>query len=217
MVFGVHAHLRRLQAEAAQEGMEREMALGLLAPLDADPPDRPGTEGYSDSLNLAERESLWRLAETSNERVRRFLVEALATESTSHQLLHGAGWFVHAAVGLDLERRACRQTLFEGVLRDPAKSISHRADVASAYLELFPRNAFLQGDCAKLIGQEWEFEEDPEKRQVWQYRILSRLESFSPTEAANLVNQMLTDSEEDKDAPRIGRSPCGSGCTDAAP
>ncbi len=62
----------RQRAEAAEDDLEKETALSLIGPLDP-----KGAE----MLNQPEVEAAWRLAGTSNERLRfRFLEEALRTE-----------------------------------------------------------------------------------------------------------------------------------------
>jgi hypothetical protein len=94
--FAVEANKRRERAEAAESGMEKEAALGLLRPLD------PQALG---NLSKPEADALWRLAGTDSERLRlRFLEEGLHSEMTAAQLRQRADWAVHALVGMDLRR-----------------------------------------------------------------------------------------------------------------
>src|SRR6266498_1832695 len=118
----------REQAEQAADELEKETALSLIGPLD---PKGAGT------LSQPEVEALWRLAGTSNERVRqRFLEEAFRTETTASQLRHRAAWFVHGAVGLAPERRERAERLLVEGMRDPDRSFSHRCEIAWVALEL---------------------------------------------------------------------------------
>src|SRR5205814_10292179 len=102
--FAIEANARanaerdaRQRAEAAEDGLEKETALSLIGPLD---PKGGAT------LSQPEVEALWRLAGTGNERLRlRFLDEAMRTEMTAGLLRLRAEWFVHAAIGVDPQRR----------------------------------------------------------------------------------------------------------------
>jgi tRNA A-37 threonylcarbamoyl transferase component Bud32 len=174
---------KRMRAQAAQDGLEREAALSLLGPLD---PKR------SENLSQPELEALWRLGSTSNERLRfRFLEEALRTEATAAQLRHGARWFVHAAVGLDPQRRArAEQLLVEG-MRDPDKSLRHRTEIAWAALELSDWDSPTHRESAEVISQGWAAEENPDLRDIWRTVLLARCPGIAPAEAARLLTQAL--------------------------
>ncbi len=158
----------RERAEAAEDDLEKETALSLIGPLDP-----KGAE----TLSQPEVEALWRLAGTSNERLRlRFLEEALRTETTASQLRHRAEWFVHAAVGLDPQRRAAAEQLLAEGMRDPDKSLRHRTEIAWVALELSERGSPIQRASAEVIRQGWAAEENPNLRDTWRELLLARAE-----------------------------------------
>jgi serine/threonine protein kinase len=149
---------RRKQAEeakaaavAAQEGLERETARGVLGPLHSPP----------DDLSEAESEALWRIGGTKSERLRlRFFEEALNTESTAAQLGSIAQGALHAAIGLDAERRLrVEQILVEG-MRDPTRSARHRMEIAWTALALSERGSPVQRECGEVIGAGWAADPD---------------------------------------------------------
>jgi tRNA A-37 threonylcarbamoyl transferase component Bud32 len=163
---------------AAADSLERETALGLLAPLDPN-----GT----DKLSQPEVDAAWRLAITSNERLRRrFLEEALRTESPLRQR---APWFVHAAVGLDLQRRTRVEKMLAESMNDRERTLRQRTEVALTALELSEPTSPLQLAIANVIGQGWSVEEDPQLRGTWQTLLLDRVDALAPADAARLLAQ----------------------------
>jgi hypothetical protein len=187
--FAVEADRRANAERAARDDLERETALGLLGPLDP-----TGAE----TLSQPELEAAWRLAGTSNERLRfRFLKEALRTEATSSRLRHRAAWFIHGAVGLDPRRRArAEQVLAEG-MSDPHRSLRQRAEIAWATLDLSERGSPTRQAGVEAIRQGWAAEEDPIIRGAWRALLLARPNAFTPADAARLLNQALA---QEKDA-----------------
>jgi hypothetical protein len=195
VLFAVRAEQRRVQAEqaeaaavAAQDDLERETVQGLLGPLDA--------QGIA--LSQPEVEALWRLASTSNERVRRrFLEEALRTESTASQLGHRAEWCVHGLVGLDPERRAQMERQLAEAVQDPARSLRHRTEIAWATLALSERGSPNERASVEIICQGWAAEEDPNRRASWREVLLARTHDFAPAVAARLLSEVLVREKED--------------------
>jgi tRNA A-37 threonylcarbamoyl transferase component Bud32 len=175
--------VERKRAQAAEADLEREAALSLIGPLDPNGTDR---------LSQPEVESLWRLAGTSNEGLRfRFLEEALGTESTASRLRLRAQWFVHGAVGLDPGRRARAEQLFAEGMKDPARSLGYRTEIAWASLELAQRGSPLQRASAEVISQGLLAEQDPKVRDAWRGLLLARAEEFAPDDAARVLSQAL--------------------------
>ncbi|HKI34441.1 MAG TPA: serine/threonine-protein kinase [Gemmataceae bacterium] len=180
----------RERAEAAEQDLEKETALSLIGPLD---PQGAVT------LNHQEVEALWRLAGTTNERVRlRFLEEARRTETTASQLRYRAAWFVHGAVGLDPQRRERAERLLAEAIGDRDKSLRLRVEIAWVALELSERGSPIRRTSAEVISQGWAAEEDPKLRDTWREVLLARAEEeFAPADAARLLNQALA---QEKDA-----------------
>jgi hypothetical protein len=173
--------VERQRAEAAEEDLERETTLSLIGPLDP-----KGGE----MLSQPEVEALWRLAGTSNERVRfRFLEEGLRTESTARLLRLRARWFIHAAVGLDPRRRARAEQLFAEGMRGPDRSLRHRMEIAWAALELSERGSPIGQESAEVISQGWAAEEDPKVRDTWRVLLLEGAVDLAPADAARLEDE----------------------------
>jgi hypothetical protein len=181
--FAIEANNRRERAEAAEDDLEREVALSLIGPID------PKGEA---TLNQPEAAALWRLAGTGRERLRlRFLEEALGTETTAAQLRHRAAWFVHGAVGLDPQRRERAEQLLAEGMRDPDKSLRLRCETAWVALELSERGSPNQRASAEVIGQAWAAETSSTLRDTWRVLLLTRADAFAPGDAARLLNQAL--------------------------
>jgi tRNA A-37 threonylcarbamoyl transferase component Bud32 len=200
MVFAVAANERanaeraaRHRAEAAEEGLEKETALGLVGPLDP--------KG-SDTLNQPEIEAAWRLAGTGNERLRlRFLEEALRTEGTAGQLRARAEWFIHAAVGLDPQRRERAERLLTEAMRDPDRPLRLRGDIAWIALAASEQGSPIRRASAEVIGQGWAAGEDPKLRDAWRGLLLARAGEFAPADASRVLSQALA-REQDAGARR---------------
>jgi tRNA A-37 threonylcarbamoyl transferase component Bud32 len=181
--FAVEANHRREVAEAAEQGMEKEAALGLLGPLD------PKGEG---NLSQPEADALWRLAGTDSEPLRlRFLEEALHSETTAAQLRQRAKWSVHALVGLDPRRREKVERLLSDAMRDPERSVRHRTEIAFAALELAERGSPLQRAGAEVIGQGWAAEGKRNLREAWLASWVAKADEFDAAEAVRLYNLAL--------------------------
>jgi tRNA A-37 threonylcarbamoyl transferase component Bud32 len=180
----------RQRAEAAEDNLEREKddlereaALSLIGPLDP-----KGAE----TLSQPEAEAAWRLAGTANEHLRlRFLDEALRTEATASQLRARAAWFVHGAVGLDLQRRARAQQLVAEGMRDPSKSLRAHTEIGWVALELSDWGSPMHRESAEVIAQGWVAERSRDLRDTWQETLLTRAERVAPAEAARLLNLAL--------------------------
>jgi tRNA A-37 threonylcarbamoyl transferase component Bud32 len=179
--FAIEANHRRERAEAAEEELEIETALSLIGPLDSD---------GADMLSQPEVDALWRLAGTPHERVRlRFIDEALRTEATAAQLRHGGARFIHAAVGLDPQRRdLTEQVLVEG-MRDPNRSLRARTEIGWIVLGLSDWGSATHRESAEVISQGLAAEEDPKLRNAWREVLLTRAESVAPDAAYRLLIQ----------------------------
>jgi hypothetical protein len=181
--------VERQRAQAAEEGLEREVALSLIGPLDP-----KGGE----LLSQPEVEALWRLGVTTNERLRlRFLEEAMRSEAATSQLGNRARWCVHGAVGLDSERRVrALQMLTEG-MRDDGKTLRSRTEIGLAALELADRGSPAQRECVDLIDQGWAAETDASARGTWRDLLLATADRMATAEAARLLNRALAREQED--------------------
>jgi tRNA A-37 threonylcarbamoyl transferase component Bud32 len=173
----------RRRAQAAEEGLEKEMALSLIGPLDA---------RGSESLSQPEAEALWRLAGTGSERVRlRFLEEALETEATASKVRHRARWFVHAAVGLDWKRRERAERLLVEGMQDSGRSWRHRTEIAWIALELSERGSPAQQEIAEVIRKGSPTAKNAKSWHAWREVLLARVGGFAPADAARLLNHGL--------------------------
>ncbi|HKI33783.1 MAG TPA: protein kinase [Gemmataceae bacterium] len=182
----------RANAElAARDDLEKETAVSLIGPIDAN-----GAE----KLSQPEVEALWRLAGTSNERVRlRFLEEALRTETAASQVRHRAAWFVHGAVGLDPQRRVRAEQLLAEGMTDRDKSLRHRTEIAWVALELSDWGSSTHRASAEVISQGWAAEENPNLRDTWRKVLLARAERVAPDDAARLLTQALAQEKDARD------------------
>jgi len=173
----------RQESQAAEDELEREMALSLIGPIDP----QGGV-----TLNQPEVEALWRLAGTNNERVRqRFLEEALRTETTASQLRSRAPWLVHGAIGLDFQRRARVEQLLAEAIGDQHKSLRLRVEIAWVALELSEPESPIRRTSAEVISQGWAVEDDPKVRDTWREQLFARTGELAPANAARLLNQAL--------------------------
>jgi tRNA A-37 threonylcarbamoyl transferase component Bud32 len=184
------ANERAAAEKAATDDLEQTLARSLVRPLD--PKGKP-------DLNQAEINALWELACTDKERLRqRFLEEALGTPTRAGQLRHRAAWFVHAAVGLDPQRRARAEQLLAEGLRDPDKGLRERTEIGWIAVELSERGAAIRAASAEVIRQGWAAEEDPELRDAWREVMLGRAEEFAPADSAGLLKQALAQERDIK-------------------
>jgi hypothetical protein len=173
----------RQRAQAAEDGMEREVALSLIGPLDLKGPR---------ALSLPEVEVLWRLAATTSERLRqRFFEESLRTETAATKLRHRAPWCVHAAVGLDPQRRTRAEQVLAKSMREPNNSLRIRTETAWLALELSDWGSPTNRESAEVIAQGWAAEENAELRDTWREVLLASAQRVAPTEATGLMSQAL--------------------------
>jgi tRNA A-37 threonylcarbamoyl transferase component Bud32 len=197
IAFALRAEQRREQAEkaeavaaAAQDDLEEEVILGLIRPLDP-----RGAEGW---LNQPEVDAVWRLAGTRNERLRlRFLEEALRAEGTARLLRGRAESCVHAAIGLDSQRRGRVERLLAEGMQDLNRSLPHRCEIAWVAVELSEPGSPLQQASAEVIGQTGAAERNSEVFNTWRALLLAKVEKFAPGDAARLLHQALS---QEKDA-----------------
>jgi hypothetical protein len=195
--FAIEANQRRARAEAAEDGLEWELARSWLGPLDpnAESLIAPALPGNS-ILSQPEAEALWGLATTTNERLRlRFLEVALHTETCASQLRNRAPSALIGAVGLDSRRREPAERLLAEGLRDRDRSLRHRTEIAWVALELAEQGSPIQREAVEVIGQGWAAEGNANLRDSWRHELLAQAK-FAPGDAAWLLNQTLAQEKD---------------------
>jgi tRNA A-37 threonylcarbamoyl transferase component Bud32 len=191
----------RERAQAAEADLERALARSLVRPLAR---QRRPTEWFRPlrpaPLSEPEAEALWDLAQAAQERLRLCcLQEAIRTESTAIQLRSRAEYFVHAAVGLDRERRArAAQLLAEGMVA-PARSLRHRTEIAWACLEVSESGSPIERASAEVIAQGLAAEEDRNRRATWREVLFQKAPTIEPGTAAGLLMTALAQDKNDGD------------------
>src|SRR5262249_13747306 len=126
--------------KAAREEMETTLARSLLWPM-----------GHDLQVNDVEPDALWKLAESPSDRLRLLFVEnALETEGKARQLRNRAELALHAAVGLDQQRRERVEGILLGCLRDVSTSRAIREWVALAATQANPSSE-LAAAAARLL------------------------------------------------------------------
>jgi hypothetical protein len=182
--------VERKRAQAAEDNLEQESAQSLLGPIDP----------QGEKLNQAEVETLWRLAGTKSERVRRrFLEEAMRTPDSMLRLNHRSEWLLHAWVGLHPQRRETAERLLVQGMQDTNKNRRLRTEIAWVALELSDWRSPTHKDSAEVIRRGWAAEENPDIRDTWREVLLARAERVAPAQAARLLNQALAQ-EKNADA-----------------
>ena len=158
---------------------------------DSAEPDRPDQSTRRGHTEPAGNRGSLALAGTSNERLRlHFLEESLRTETTASRLRFRAESFVHAAVGLDPQRRERAERLLAEGMWDQDKSLRLRSEIAWVALDLSERGSPIRGASAEVISQGWAAEDDPKLRNTWRDLLLARAaEEFAPADAARLLSQ----------------------------
>jgi tRNA A-37 threonylcarbamoyl transferase component Bud32 len=179
----------RQDVQSRDDALEKETALSLIGPMDLN---------GGETLSQPEGEAAWRLAGTGDERLRLgFLEEALRTETTASQLRIRAEWFVHAAVGLDSQRREHAQQLLAEGLRDPDRSLPLRCEIAWIALGLSERESPIRQPCAEVLGEGWASVQDRSFRDTWRAQVLAHADALAAADAVRLLRQALA---QEKDA-----------------
>jgi hypothetical protein len=130
------------ELEKANEALEKTLARGLIRPLGA----RPGP------LTDAEIEALWELAASGSPRLAyRFVESAVSSRSAAQQLRQRGPAALHAAIGLDLEKRARVERLLADASADPKLSVWERADVSLIMLALGDLTPSVRAGAAKAL------------------------------------------------------------------
>ena len=175
--------LGRQQAEQAEDDLEKETVSSLIGPLDPN-----ATKG----LSVPETEALWRLAGTTNERLRwRFFEEALRTEVSTSQLQHCAEPALIALFGLAPSRRERAERMLTEEMGDPNKSSLHRSKTAWLGLELSGSASPIGLKCAAVIHKEWISEKDAKVRDALRGIFLAMVQRIAPSDAAPLLTDAL--------------------------
>jgi tRNA A-37 threonylcarbamoyl transferase component Bud32 len=149
------------RAEVAQTNAELETTLGrsLLRPLGLQTP-KPGERV---PLTGPEIEALWELARQRSAGVRlRFVSEALQGPVFTRQLRNRASLAMHAAVGLDPQRRAQVERLLLQRLQDQAVSEEQRTDIALVAAGLGDPNSRTALVAARTVTHAMTRTSDPE-------------------------------------------------------
>jgi tRNA A-37 threonylcarbamoyl transferase component Bud32 len=139
------ARQKEKEANEAREEAQVALARSWIGPL-----------GLRDDELLIDAEitALWQLAENRGERQwYRFLEEALRTPQTTHQLRNHAGPALHAAIGLDPQRRAGAERLLLQRLQDPRLGKEHRTDVAWLAVAIERRTSAFSTAVANVLVQ----------------------------------------------------------------
>jgi len=175
---GAEARTRAKEAEQAREEAQVALARNWLGPL-----------GLQENEPLVDAEitALWQVAQGRGEHQwQRFLEEALRTPQTTHQLRNRAGPALHAAIGLDPERRATVERLFLEKLDDPTIGHDQRTEVAIAAVGLGKPTPRVTASAAAVLAQAMRQTTDARalRQQAWSLSVMAaRLE---PREAARV-------------------------------
>jgi tRNA A-37 threonylcarbamoyl transferase component Bud32 len=180
----VQANDRARAEQAARDDLEKEMVLGLIAPIN--PP------GINVELSEPEVEAFWRIASTNNERLRlRFLDEALRTEAAARRLRNRAVWFVHGAIGLDQRRREQVKKLLTEGMNNVGMSLPLRGEIACLAMELFESESSIRDTGILVLSEALAKEKDAKSRYTWQESLLKAAHEIAPAPAARLLSEVL--------------------------
>jgi tRNA A-37 threonylcarbamoyl transferase component Bud32 len=125
----IEAQTNEGKANEAREQAEATLARSLLRPL-----------GHQSGFpNDVELDALWELAESPSDRVRLlFVTNALETEGKAWQLVNRSKLALHAAVGLDRQRRQRVEEMLLSRLRDDAAGLALRKILAEGVASANP-------------------------------------------------------------------------------
>jgi hypothetical protein len=168
------ARLEEGKANEARDRAEATLARSLLRPL-----------GHGTGpVNAIELDALWELAESPSDRVRLLFIEqAFPRAGTARQLRNRAELALHAAVGLDRQRRERVEAILLRHLRDDAASLSLREEVALAAAQA-NSSPELVAAAARLLSEALDKETDFRARQSLAQGLSAVAARLSPEEAA---------------------------------
>jgi hypothetical protein len=148
------AHTREKEANEAREQAETILARSLLRPL-----------GHQvGSVNDVELDALWELAESPSDRVRLlFVANALETEGKARQLGNREELALHAAVGLDRQRRQRVKEMMLSRLQDEPAGFALRIEIAQGAATASP-GPELAAMVARLLSEALANETNPYTR-----------------------------------------------------
>ncbi len=139
------ARARETEAAVAREVAQVALARSWLGPLGL---------RENEPLIDAEISALWQVAEGRGERQWSYFIrEALRTPETTRQLRNHASPMLHAAIGLDPERRAAVELLLLERIQDTTLGEDQRTDVALAAVALENQTAASTAAVAAILAQ----------------------------------------------------------------
>jgi tRNA A-37 threonylcarbamoyl transferase component Bud32 len=139
----IKAQKNEREANKAREQAEATLARGLLRPLG----HQPGP------IKDVELDALWELAESPSDRVRLlFVANALETPDKARQFGNRGELALHAALGLDRQRRQRVEDILLDRLRDDSASLVLRGDLARGIAKANP-GPELAGAAARLLSE----------------------------------------------------------------
>jgi hypothetical protein len=167
--------------EQSRDELEVTLARSLMRPL-----------GLQERQPLTdpEIEAVWELATTRSERLGlRFVEEALRSPVTTRQLKSRAESALHAAVGLDLGKRAQVERLLVERLLDPQRDDAQRADVALAAVALGDLTPGAAARVARIIIPALAKATDYNARQPLSQGLVVVAARMEPKQAAATLTQ----------------------------
>jgi hypothetical protein len=185
------ARLEEGKANEARDRAEATLVRSLLRPL-----------GHKEGpVNAIELDALWELAESPSDRVQLLFVEnAVETAGKARQLRNRAELALHAAVGLDRQRRQQVERILLGRLRDDTVSRALREEVALAAAQANPSSE-LAAAAAPILTEALARETDFLARYYLARGLSAVAARLGPEEAARLLTEALT-KEKEPDARR---------------
>jgi tRNA A-37 threonylcarbamoyl transferase component Bud32 len=174
------------ELKQSRDELETTLASSLMRPLGL----------QAGPLTDPEIKALWELASSRSERLGyRFAQEALSVPVATHQLSVRAEWALHAAVGLNPEKRAQVQRLIVQRLEDSKLGEQHRRDVAMLAVALGELPPTTQVRIARILAQA--IAKAPYAREVRALKAVSgRLNSSDAAQAAATLTQAIAQAKE---------------------
>jgi hypothetical protein len=144
-------------------------------------------------------DALWELAESPSDRVRLLFVEnAVETPSKARQLRNRAELALHAAAGLDRQRRERVEAILLRHLRDDSTSLAFREEVAQAAAQANPSSE-LAAAAARILTEALAKETNPVARSYLAEGLSAVAARLGPEEAARLLTEALAKETDSRD------------------
>jgi hypothetical protein len=175
--------------------LEATLARSLLRPLAVQGGDKP----MSDPEWLA----LWELATTRRGRLSyRFVEEALRTPLTTRQLRDRAALALHAAVGLDEQRRAEVEALLLARLGDPTLADPQKTDLALAVAAWDGLSSPALVPAAEQLTRALRQAEDDRALTQLTESLSALAERLGPRDAGSVVTALVEAMKDSQDNPQ---------------